>query len=129
MSSFTNRNAVLHADRRRNARFTLDVPVVLRTVACTRECRIVNISDLGARLDTASPPCEGASAWLVIGEDEFYCTIAWSEGSACGVKFERGLGEEKLIAITGTQLKDEGPVAQVGNIKAGRKRGALVSGG
>ncbi len=128
MSTLANRQEAVQADRRRSARFSTEIPVVLRTVLGNRECRISNISDSGAKLQTSSPPPANIAACLIMGEDEIFCTVVWSREESCGVEFERAIGETKLTEIAGEQVKREGPVANVGNIQRGRKRGRLVSG-
>lgn len=129
MSSLAIRQQIAKSEQRRVPRFTVEIPVTLRTVSGNRACRIANISDLGARLELDNPPATGISACIICGSDELYCRVIWSEDGACGVEFERSLGEAKLTAIAGARSEQAGPVANVGNIQMGRKRGQLVSGG
>lgn len=128
MSSLSIRQEAAQTDRRRSARFPTEVSVILRTVLGNRKCRISNISDDGAMLETESPPPEGIAACLLMGEDEIFGTIKWSKDGACGIQFERAIGENKLVEIAGEQVQRTGPVANVGNIQPGRKRGRLVQG-
>jgi len=128
MSSLANRPQIAQADRRRSGRFVTQIPVVLRTVLGNRNCLIANISDFGAMLETESPPPAGIAACLILDEDEFFCTVKWSEEGACGVEFERPIKENKLVQIAGEEIKRSGAIANVGNIQPGRKRGRLVSG-
>lgn len=88
---------------------------------------MANISDNGAKLETESPPAQGVSGMLILGDDEIYCTVIWSNDEACGVEFERSIGVAALSEIAGEQLQKGGPVANCNNIQMGRKRGALVS--
>lgn len=127
MSSLAIRQQIAKAEQRRVPRFTVEIPVTLRTVSGNRACRIANISDLGAKLELADPPASGISACIICGQDEIYCRVIWSEDGACGVEFERALGEAKLTAMAGKQTEQSGPVANFGNIQMGRKRGQLVS--
>lgn len=129
MSSLAIRQQIAKAEQRRAPRFPVKIPVTLRTVSGNRKCRIANISDLGAKLEMPDPPGEGISACIICGSDEIYCRIIWSDENACGVEFERALGEARLIEMVGEQSEPNGPVANVGNIQMGRKRGQLVSGG
>ena len=129
MSSLAIRKQILKAEKRRVPRFTVEIPVTLRTVGGNRECRMANISDLGAMLELPEPPAEGICAYLIFGDDEIYCRVLWSNETSCGVEFERALGERKLNEIAGDQIDKTGPVANFGNIQMGRKRGRLVSGG
>ncbi|MGB3712250.1 MAG: PilZ domain-containing protein [Erythrobacter sp.] len=132
MSSLAFRQQALQADRRRNARFTTEIPVTLQTVLGNRQGRISNISDRGAMIEVSSPPPENIAACLILGEEELFCTVVWSNEDACGVEFDRAIGDAKLAEIAGEELeqqRERGPVANVGNIQPGRKRGRLVAGG
>lgn len=126
MSFLEARRKLAQAERRRSARFTIDIPVTLRTISGDRECRMANISDTGAKLETAEPPREGISGWLIMGEEELYCTVIWANEGACGVEFERALGEERLIEIAGEQVKKTVPIANTGKIQMGRKRSSFI---
>lgn len=130
MSSLALRQQLAQSDRRRNARFSTEIPVVLQTVLGQGEGRISNISGEGAMVELTSPPPANIAACLVLADDELFCTVVWSEETACGVKFDRPIGEAKLAQIAGEELqqRERGPVANVGNIQPGRKRGRLVSG-
>lgn len=127
MSNLTIRQQAARADRRRSARFVTEIPVVLRTVLGNRDGFIANISDQGAMLDIESPPPEGIAACLILGEDEFFCTVRWSREGSCGVEFERAIADGKLDAIAGEEIRRTGTIANHGNIQRGRKRGRLVS--
>lgn len=127
MNSLANNQQAVEIERRRTSRTLVDVPIGLRTVSGVRECRITNISDAGAKLELENPPPEGVTGWLVMGEDEVYCTIAWSSEGTCGVEFEFVLRPGMMARIAGERRKDVGPAADRGNIQMGRKRSALVS--
>ncbi|WP_299193478.1 PilZ domain-containing protein [uncultured Erythrobacter sp.] len=129
MSSLAIRQQAVQSERRRSSRLVAEIPVGLRTVSGLRECRMANISDEGAKLELADPPAEGVSGWLVLDGTEIYCKIIWSNESACGIEFERSLGDYTLKQIVGTQDLPTGPAANRGNIQAGRKRSGLVSRG
>jgi len=126
MSLFEARIRAAQAERRRSARFTVDIPVVLRTVSGDRPCRMANISDNGAKLEMASIPAKGVTGWLIMGAQELYCTVVWTRDRDCGVEFERSLPEASLIEIAGDQVRAAGPVANAGNIQMGRKRSGLL---
>ena len=127
MSFLEARQQSVCADQRRSARFVVAIPVIFRTASGDRQCHMSNISDAGAKLETESPPPQGVSGMLRLGDDEFYCTVIWSNGTACGVEFERKVHEATLIDITGEEARKSGPVASCSNIQMGRKRSALVS--
>ncbi len=127
MSFLEARQQSVRADQRRAGRFAVEIPATFRTASGERQCRLANISDNGAKLETASPPAKGVSGMLMLGEQEVYCTVIWSNETACGIEFERNIGEAALVEIAGEQVQRTGPVANACNIQMGRKRGSLVS--
>lgn len=128
MSSLAIRQQIAQSERRRSGRMLIAIPVALRTVSGLRECNMSNISDTGAKLEMEKPPVTGISGWLVMGEDEIYCTVVWSNEGTCGVEFERSLGPNRLKQVAGDQIEPQelGPAANRGNIQMGRKRSSLV---
>lgn len=126
MSLFEARIRAAQAERRRSARFTVDIPVILRTVSGDRPCRMANISDNGAKLEMANAPSKGVTGWLIMGAQELYCTVIWTRDGDCGIEFERSLPEASLIEFAGDQVRAAGPVANAGNIQMGRKRSGLL---
>lgn len=126
MSFLESRHKATQTERRRSARFTIDTPVILRTVTGDRMCRMENISDNGAKLETDNAPNEGVSGWLVLGEEEIYCKVIWTDANSCGIEFDRAIGENRLLAIAGAKAKPGKPIANAGNIQMGRKRGGLL---
>ncbi len=128
MSFLETRQQSVCTDQRRSGRFAVAIPVTFRTASGERLCHMANISDLGAKLETERPPASGVSGMLVLGADEIYCTVIWTNETSCGIAFERSIGEDALAEIAGDQLEKSGPVANAGNIQMGRKRGSLVSG-
>ncbi len=126
MSFLESRRQAAQTERRRSARFTIDIPVVLRTVTGDRPCRMENISDNGAKLVTDCAPNEGVSGWLVLGEEELYCKVIWSSESGCGIEFDRAIGENRLLAIAGEPAQNSAPIANACNIQMGRKRSGLL---
>lgn len=129
MSDLDQRMQSAQNDRRRSARFVVEVPATIRTVIGNRACHISNISDFGARLSTDNPPPAGIAACLILGGDEFFCTVKWSEGDSCGIEFDQPIADDTLNMVAEPEDHDPSPVADVGNIQAGRRRNGLVSGG
>ncbi len=128
MSSLDFRKQAAQQDRRRSARFIVEVPAFIQTVVGKRPCHISNISDQGAMIETDNAPPAGIAACLTMGETEIFCTVKWSDKGKCGVEFENPLLDTTLAAIATEQVQPQGPVADVGRIQMGRKRGRLVSG-
>ncbi len=127
MSFLEKRQQAAHSDQRRSGRFAVEIPATFRTTSGERACRMANISDNGAKLETDNPPATGVSGMLLLGSEEIYCTVIWSNDNACGIEFERSIGEHALVQIAGEQVRNTGPVAQACNIQMGRKRGRLVT--
>lgn len=126
MSSLAIRQQVAQIERRRSGRLLIEIPVGFRTVSGLRDCNMANISDSGAMLEMERPPSTGVSGWLVMGEDEIYCTVVWTNEHSCGIEFERSIGPNTLNKIAGEQTRELGPAANRGNIQMGRKRASLV---
>ena len=128
MSFLEARRRAAQVERRRSARLTIDIPVTFRTISGDRECRMANISDSGAKLETDTPPRKGVSGWLVMGTQEIYCSVIWANDNDCRVEFERSIAQDTLISIAGNHAQQNAPVANAGNIQMGRRRGGrLVS--
>lgn len=126
MSNLANRQQAAQIERRRSGRLLIEIPVGFRTVSGLRQCNMANISDTGAMLEMDRPPVVGISGWLVMGEEELYCTIVWTNERSCGVEFERALGSQALDKIAGKQTRESGPAANRGRIPMGRKRTPFI---
>ena len=128
MSNLDNRRQVAAADRRRSARFIVEVPAFIETVVGRHSCRISNISDIGAMLETETPPPAGIAACLSLGEHDIFCTVKWTKENTCGVEFDRPINDSVLAGVASEAKQTLGPIANVGRIQMGAKRGKLVSG-
>lgn len=128
MSSLAIRQQAVQSERRQSGRLPIDITVELRLVSGTHTCRMGNVSDSGAMLEMEHPPRTGVSGWLVMGEDEVYCTVAWSNVTSCGIEFERSLPSAALGKFVGEPEQNLGPIINRSNIPMGRKRSRLVSG-
>lgn len=126
MSSLAMRQQIAQTERRRGGRLLIEIPVGFKTVSGLRECHMANISDSGAMLEMERPPVTGVSGWLIMGADEIYCTVVWTNEKSCGVEFERSLGAHTLNQIVSGKARELGPAANRGNIQMGRKRSSLV---
>ena len=128
MSNLDHRRQAATSDRRRSARFIVEVPAFIETVVGRRSCHISNISDMGAMLETDAPPPAGIAACLSLGEHDIYCSVKWSKETTCGVEFDRPINESLLAGVASETKPTPGPVANVSRIQMGAKRGQLVSG-
>jgi hypothetical protein len=126
MSDHATRSHAVQAERRRTRRFPVEIPVALRTINGTRQCRLGNVSDAGANLELENPPAVGVCGWLVMSDEEVYCRVVWSNEASCGIAFERALPIATLEGIVGAKLPAHGPLINHGNIPMGRKRAGLV---
>ena len=130
MSLYDARKRAAQLERRRSARFAVDLEALFRSISTERMGRLANISEFGAKIMMDSPPKEGISGWLAFAGQELFCKVVWTAPDGCGVEFERPLAQQVLVAIAGDQIAQAGPVANAGNIQMGRKRGGrLVSRG
>ncbi len=126
MSSLAMRQQAAQIERRHSGRMLIEIPVGFKTVSGLRECQMANISDSGAMLEMERPPVKGVSGWLILGDDEIYSTVIWTNEKSCGIEFERALGSHTLNEIVSGKTREVGPAANRGNIQMGRKRSSLV---
>lgn len=131
MSLYDARKKAAQFERRRSARFAVELEAVFRSISSERLGRLANISEQGAKILMDAPPREGISGWLAFAGQELFCKVVWASPEACGVHFERPLSQQVLVAIAGDQVNLGGPVANAGNIQMGRRRGGrlVASGG
>lgn len=114
--------AAVQPDRRVARRYLVECPARLAMAGGERDGRLSDLSEHGARLETAQPPQAGATGFLRWGGEEHYCKVIWSNEGRCGLQFERpialGLVEATCSHIE-VSLK---PVAAVGRIPLGLRR-------
>ena len=116
-------------DRRSAQRYKVDCPAKLKMLGGDREGRLSDLSEAGARFDTANPPSEGISGLLSWAGHEYFGKIVWANENSCGILFERSIPTsvvEKTCEAIETQ---SGPVANFGNIPVAKRgrRASLVS--
>lgn len=87
---------------------------------------IGDMSKTGARFESAEAPGKGATALLKWGKHEAVCTIVWHDDQACGLWFKQALDAEIVDETAALDRVVELPIASVGNITQGRKRGAFL---
>lgn len=107
-------------------RVSVDFPARLHTVWSKLDGKIADISSKGAKLQVGAPVELGGSARLFVEGREIFCDVIWSDGEACGIKFERDLPEDLLEAILRDAVESFAPVACAQWIPMGRKRGGKL---
>lgn len=112
--------------RRMVKRVTVDFPAAIHTIWCKLEGKIENISPKGAKLKLGAPIDTGGSARLMVESQEVFCDIIWSDGDACGLRFERDLDEGLLERIMQEAEESFAPVACASWIPMGTKRGGRL---
>lgn len=117
---------VVTAQRRMVKRVTVDFPAALHTVLCKLEGKIADISPKGAKLKVGAPVEVAGSARLLIEDTEVFCDVIWSDGEACGVRFERELPEDLLATVMKDAVERFAPVACASWIPMGTKRGGKL---
>lgn len=90
-----------HVERRVAERAQVDFPARLQTPGGTRNARLADLSETGARVLVSDPPKAGIVALIQIGKREMFCRVAWSRDGSCGIAFEKPLPSELVAAITG----------------------------
>ena len=91
------------------------------------EGRLSDLSEAGARLETAKPPAEGVSGLLSWGNQEHFCKVIWANDASCGVRFEKPI-PFAVVERSGEVVEVQtGPIAQFGNIPLGQKRSRRAS--
>lgn len=109
-------------ERRASRRVQVTCSAELLTMTTQTAGKLADISQAGARFEADDPPGAGATAVLRWGDHETVCTIAWSQGGACGLSFARPLSAEVVAETAAMNRVFELPIASVGNITQGRKR-------
>ena len=109
-------------------RHPCDCPARLTLLGGDCEGRLADLSEIGARFDTAKPPAEGVSGLLSWNGHEFFGKVAWANDDCCGVVFERPIPMAVLQETVQRVDKPSGPVADFGNIPiAPRGRRGLIA--
>lgn len=116
-------------ERRTVQRYTVDCPARLKMLGGDREGRLSDLSEAGARFDTANPPQEGVSGLLAWGNYEFFGKVVWANENSCGLLFERQIPVSVVESTCDIVEVQSGPVANFGNIPvaARGRRASLVS--
>lgn len=128
MAFFNVKSAEVQPDRRVARRFIVDCPARLVMAGGDRDGHLTDLSEHGARLETAQPPAPGTTGFLRWNGEEHYCKVIWNAEGRCGLHFERPISlglVEKTCSHVEVSLK---PVAAVERIPLGQRRsGRLAS--
>ena len=116
-------------ERRSVQRYTVDCPARLKMLGGDREGRLSDLSEAGARFDTAKPPQEGVSGLLAWGNFEYFGKVVWANENSCGMVFERPIPLSVVEQTRNIVETHGGPVANFGNIPvaARGRRASLVA--
>lgn len=126
MAFFNVKIAEVQPDRRVSRRFVVDCSARLTLSGGVRDGRLSDLSEHGARFEAPNPPAIGMTGFLRWEGEEHYCKVIWSAEGRCGLQFERPIATglvEKTCSHVEVTLK---PVAAVGRIPLGRRRGSLT---
>ena len=131
MGLFRKNQVVQPKERRTSARYSVDCAATLKMLGGDRKGRLSDLSEAGARLETADPPTEGVSGLLSWNGHEHFGKIVWANEKSCGIVFERPIPLAVVEETIETVEAPTGPVANFGNIPLGQRRSrrtSLVSG-
>lgn len=92
---------------RREARSELFLSAMLEEAHGSRPVRIRNISSGGALVDADRPPAINADVQLIRAHLKVQATVAWSEGSRCGLKFRKPISTEYWVPSLSAQRQME----------------------
>lgn len=127
LAFFNVKTAEVQPDRRVARRYIVDCPARLKLSGGGRDGRLTDLSEHGARFETAAPPAAGTTGFLRWEGEEHYCTVIWTADGRCGLKFDRPIQTglvEKTCSHVEVTLK---PVATVGRIPLGQRRSGRVA--
>ena len=82
----------------REARLAVMLPARLRIAGAWSDVRIRNISSRGMLLEVADPPLPGCYVEVSRGRDRYTASVAWTEGTLCGVQVQERI---EIAALTG----------------------------
>jgi hypothetical protein len=127
LAFFNVKTAEVQPDRRVARRYVVDCPARLKMSGGDRNGRLTDLSEHGARLETAPPPAPGTTGFLRWEGEELYCTVIWSAEGRCGLRFERPIALA-LVETTCSHVEVSlRPVAAVARIPLGQRRSGRLA--
>ncbi|MAW91170.1 MAG: hypothetical protein CL575_04950 [Altererythrobacter sp.] len=129
MALFQKKSGQKSEERRTVQRYSVDCTSRLKMPGGNRDGRLSDLSQTGARFETANPPQQGVSGLLSWGEHEFFGKIVWTRDSSCGFLFERPIPASVVEETCDVVEVESGPVAKFDNIPVAKRgrRASLVS--
>ncbi|GAA3872949.1 PilZ domain-containing protein [Celeribacter arenosi] len=89
----------LSTSHRRSERHTCVLPASVAAGDTTHSCEILDISQLGAKLDWTHPLAPNSRLLLRVGALEMPCRVAWQNSHFMGVQFDRHISMSQLSDI------------------------------
>lgn len=127
MAFLNARNPQEQRDRRVTRRYVIDCAARLTMARGDRAGRLVDLSELGARLETEYPPPPGTTGFLRWGGEDHYCRVMWASDGRCGLQFDRPIAMAVVEATCSRVEVEMRPIAAVGRIPLGQRRGGPVA--
>ena len=124
MGMFRPEIGPLLIERRRRRRSRATCAASIETPAGEIFGQLWDLSETGARVQTADPPGEGTAALLKWASERVACQVIWARDDMCGLGFENPIDRDIVSATTRVIGGPEQPAASVSNIPVGRKRSA-----
>lgn len=129
MAFLNVRTPAVQAERRVARRYVVDCPVRFTMAGGDREGQLIDLSEHGACMDTLAPPALGTNGFLGWKAYEHYCKVIWTFDNRCGLQFERPISIGLVEATCSHVELSFKPVATVGRIPLGQRRGSRVAAG
>ena len=129
MALFQRKPDARTEERRTVQRHSVNCAASFKMLGGDRQGRLTDLSEAGARFACEQPPLEGGSGLLIWNIHEYFCKVVWSNGSECGVLFERPIPYAIVHETVDIVEVQAGPVAKFDNIPVARKgrRATLVT--
>lgn len=65
----------------------------------SRSVLVADLSAGGAMLHGRDLPQEGSEVLVAVGSEDSFATIIWRGEDACGIEFDRPLGEDQIVRL------------------------------